>query len=144
MSTIKDEILSIATEQGYEGDAPKTIAQAVNALGTVMGGGGGGDIVYIHGEEDPEDDTYIKLDCPDASVIAEAFRSGKLVVARISNSDNYVSFYNLFDCSYYYDVWHAEFSRVTTSLTAGVDHARISGFMWTGGTEYVHQSFVTV
>lgn len=42
MSTIKDEILSIATEQGYEGDAPKTIAGAVNALGTVIGGGGGG------------------------------------------------------------------------------------------------------
>lgn len=42
MATIKDEILSIATEQGYEGDTPQTIAGAVNALGTVIGGGGGG------------------------------------------------------------------------------------------------------
>lgn len=42
MATIKDEIVAIATEQGYEGDAPSTIAQAVNALGTVIGGGGSG------------------------------------------------------------------------------------------------------
>lgn len=42
MATIKDEIAAIAAEQGYEGDAPQTIAQAVNALGTVMGGGSGG------------------------------------------------------------------------------------------------------
>jgi hypothetical protein len=42
MATIKDEIVAIATEQGYEGDAPQTIAEAVNALGSVMGGGGSG------------------------------------------------------------------------------------------------------
>lgn len=48
MATIKDEILSIATEQGYEGDAPKNIAQAVNALGTVIGGGGSGGGVALH------------------------------------------------------------------------------------------------
>lgn len=42
MATIKEEIMSIAEEQGYEGEAPQTIAGAVNALGTVMGGGGGG------------------------------------------------------------------------------------------------------
>lgn len=49
MATIKDEIVAIATEQGYEGDAPQTIAEAVNALGSVMGGGGGGDLVAIAG-----------------------------------------------------------------------------------------------
>lgn len=40
MATIKEEIMSIAEANGYEGDAPQTIAEAVNALGTVMGGGG--------------------------------------------------------------------------------------------------------
>lgn len=51
MATIKDEIVTIATEQGYEGDAPQTIAEAVNALGSVMGGGGGGggaEPLFVH------------------------------------------------------------------------------------------------
>lgn len=39
MATIQQEIMSIAEAQGYEGDAPSTIAEAVNALGSVMGGG---------------------------------------------------------------------------------------------------------
>lgn len=42
MATIQQEIMNIAEAQGYEGDAPQTIAEAVNALGTVMGGGGSG------------------------------------------------------------------------------------------------------
>lgn len=42
MATIQGEILNIAKANGYEGDAPKTIAGAVNALGSVMGGGGSG------------------------------------------------------------------------------------------------------
>lgn len=42
MATIKEELSAIAEGQGYEGEAPKTIAQAVNALGTVIGGGSGG------------------------------------------------------------------------------------------------------
>ena len=58
MSTIKDEILSIATEQGYEGDAPQTIAGAVNALGTVIGGGGSGGGMVIHVTCDDKYTTY--------------------------------------------------------------------------------------
>jgi len=42
MGTKKDEILAIAKEQGYEGKSSGTIAEAVNALGSVIGGGGGG------------------------------------------------------------------------------------------------------
>jgi hypothetical protein len=40
MATIKEEIMSIAEKQGYEGEGGSTIAEAVNALGSVMGGGG--------------------------------------------------------------------------------------------------------
>jgi hypothetical protein len=42
MATIQQEIMSIAEAQDYDGDAPSTIAQAVNALGSVIGGGGSG------------------------------------------------------------------------------------------------------
>ena len=42
MATIKEEIMSIAEAQGYEGEGGSTIAEAVNALGSVMGGGGSG------------------------------------------------------------------------------------------------------
>lgn len=42
MATIQGEILDIAKANGYEGESPKTISEAVNALGTVMGGGGSG------------------------------------------------------------------------------------------------------
>ena len=42
METIKEEIVPIAEAQGYEGEGGSTIAEAVNALGTVMGGGGSG------------------------------------------------------------------------------------------------------
>ena len=42
MATIKEEIMSIAEAQGYDGDTPSTIAEAVNALGSVIGGGGSG------------------------------------------------------------------------------------------------------
>jgi len=42
MATKKEELAAIAEANGYDGDAPKTIAEAVNALGTVMSGGGGG------------------------------------------------------------------------------------------------------
>ena len=42
MATIQQEIMSIAEAQGYEGKSSGTIAEAVNALGTVMGGGGSG------------------------------------------------------------------------------------------------------
>lgn len=49
--------MSIAEAQGYEGDAPSTIAEAVNALGSVMGGGGSGGadtgLLVVHfGEQD--------------------------------------------------------------------------------------------
>ena len=37
MATIKEEIMSIAEAQGYEGEGGSTIAEAVNALGSVMG-----------------------------------------------------------------------------------------------------------
>lgn len=37
MATKKEEIVAIAEAQGYEGDTPQTIAEAVNALGSVMG-----------------------------------------------------------------------------------------------------------
>lgn len=37
MATIKEEIMSIAEAQGYEGKSSGTIAEAVNALGSVMG-----------------------------------------------------------------------------------------------------------
>ena len=37
MKTIKEEIMSIAEAQGYEGEGGSTIAEAVNALGSVMG-----------------------------------------------------------------------------------------------------------
>ena len=49
MATIKEEIMSIAEAQGYEGEGGSTIADAVNALGSVMGGGGGGgaDIMFV-------------------------------------------------------------------------------------------------
>ena len=50
MATIKEEIMSIAEAQGYEGDGGSTIAEAVNALGSVMGGGGsggGGNLVKV-------------------------------------------------------------------------------------------------
>lgn len=51
MSTIKDAITNIAVDAGYDGDKPQTIADAIEAYGTVAGGGGGGagatlDIVY--------------------------------------------------------------------------------------------------
>lgn len=47
MATIKEEIMSIAEAQGYEGEGGSTIAEAVNALGSVMGGGGGGSATMI-------------------------------------------------------------------------------------------------
>ena len=50
MATKKEEIVAIAEAQGYEGDTPSTIAEAVNALGSVMGGGGsggGGNLVKV-------------------------------------------------------------------------------------------------
>jgi len=37
MATIQQEIMSIAEAQGYEGKSSGTIAEAVNALGSVMG-----------------------------------------------------------------------------------------------------------
>ena len=50
MATKKEEIVAIAEAQGYEGDTPSTIAEAVNALGSVIGGGsGGGAGMTIHG-----------------------------------------------------------------------------------------------
>ena len=42
MATIQQEIMTIAEAQGYEGKSGGTIAEAVNALSSVMGGGGGG------------------------------------------------------------------------------------------------------
>lgn len=42
MGTIKDAIIDSAIKSGYEGEAPKTIAQAVDALAGVAGGGSGG------------------------------------------------------------------------------------------------------
>lgn len=39
---IKEEIAKIAVGQGYDEAKPKSIAQAVKALGTVMDGGSGG------------------------------------------------------------------------------------------------------
>lgn len=52
MSTIKEEIMSIAEAQGYEGEGGSTIAEAVNALGSVMGGGGSGGAKSYHGRPD--------------------------------------------------------------------------------------------
>jgi hypothetical protein len=41
-NTTLDEVMNIAIANGYEGEYPKNIADAVAALGGVMGGGGGG------------------------------------------------------------------------------------------------------
>lgn len=41
MPTIKDTITTLATDAGYDGDRPQTIADAIEAYGTVAGGGGG-------------------------------------------------------------------------------------------------------
>lgn len=43
MSTIKDEITDIAVANGFKGEKPKTKADAVNALGSVIGGSGSGE-----------------------------------------------------------------------------------------------------
>lgn len=45
MSTKKEELVAIAREGGYEGDMPSTIAEAINAVGSVAGGGSGGGMV---------------------------------------------------------------------------------------------------
>ena len=42
MPTIKDTITTLATDAGYDGDRPQTIADAIEAYGAVAGGGGGG------------------------------------------------------------------------------------------------------
>lgn len=39
---ITDSIMKIANEKGYTGQNPQKISEAVNALGSVMGGGGSG------------------------------------------------------------------------------------------------------
>lgn len=52
MSTIKDAITAIATEAGYEGDKPQTIADAIEAYGTVAGGGGGSGPLVIEFQAD--------------------------------------------------------------------------------------------
>ena len=80
MSTIKDEIIGIAEEQGYEGEAPKTIAQAVNALGTVIGGGGGIVAFDFTAQEGAQTNYETDATC---SEIYDAVDSGNLVFARV-------------------------------------------------------------
>lgn len=80
MATIQQEIMSIAEANGYDGDAPKTIAEAVNALGTVMGGGGsgGGDPFVVTftnaGSTYSADKTYTE--------VIEAMKAGKVVLGK--------------------------------------------------------------
>ena len=88
MGTIQQEIAAIAAGQGYDGPAPTTIAEAVNALGSVMGGGGGGggaEPLFVHftyQSYDPETYTADKT----FEEIAEAVANERLVIGVIGTT----------------------------------------------------------
>lgn len=110
MATKKEELAAIAEAQGYEGDTPSTIAEAVNALGTVMGGGsGGGGVTFVDFTFNQSTGKY------DASLtnkeICDLVDSGALVVGRwksVSSGGSQT------DC-YYYRLDYAVFN--TSSKT---------------------------
>ena len=79
MATIKEEIMSIAEAQGYEGEGGSTIAEAVNALGSVIGGGGsGGDAPLVVNFK--EGNNGLVAD-KSYNEIVQAVTSGKIVFA---------------------------------------------------------------
>ena len=101
MATIQQEIMSIAEAQGYEGKSSGTIAEAVNALGSVIGGGGEGDagVVFV-------DFTANQSGKFDASLtnkeICDLADSGILVVGRAKSveSGGYRTDYYYYSLSY--------------------------------------------
>ena len=87
MRKIKDAITDSAIANGYEGNTPMTIAQAVGAFAGVAGGGSGGggsNVIVVPWEENVSDMT-ITLGMT-VNEIAEAMRAGKVVVIDLDES----------------------------------------------------------
>lgn len=131
MATIKDEILSIATEQGYDGDAPQTIAQAVNALGTVIGGGGGGGAEPLVVRFTMTSETEASAD-KTFTEVSDAVVAGRQVVGvgawTNDYSDVHVAPLVRFRSGYYADFSAVDFDTTDTAKTGVVGfHFHYSG-----------------
>lgn len=87
MPTIKDTITTLATDAGYDGDRPQTIADAIEAYGTVAGGGGGGGgVVHLYIDWDDNDKHHFFYDSEytnpaTAKEIYDMFSGGAALVA---------------------------------------------------------------
>ena len=89
MRTTKDAITDLAIANGYTGEKPSTIANAVGALADVAGGGGGGgeggNVVVVPYEENVSEYT-ITFGMTTGEII-EALRAGKTVVLDFTESE---------------------------------------------------------
>lgn len=97
MRKIKEAITDSAIANGYDGDTPKTIAQAVGAFAGVAGGGsgsGGSNVIVVPYEEN-ELGARITLGLT-IGEITEALRAGKTIVldfteSKVTNGVHYIT-----------------------------------------------------
>lgn len=88
MASIRQAILAVARNLGYDGNAPRSIAGAITALGSVMGGGTSGGGLMCTATFDAEKNAFV-LD-KTAQEIVTAISSGAAVYAA-TESDNEVT-----------------------------------------------------
>ena len=124
MRKIKDAITDSAIANGYEGNTPMTIAQAVGAFAGVAGGGsgGGGSNVIVVPYETVEHHT-ITLGLTTGEII-EAMQAGKTIVLDFTESGVINGIYYVFGvtCTDGVDLYEISTSSYFGSFSArGLD-----------------------